>query len=118
MLIGGVNGLRLTLHFYLTVSDPVRLIADLLDLTEGMADYNDGIAVNEDYPYMYLMRGTLYMEDGDKEKANLDFEQVVAKDTVVYEGTCRHYALHFLGRSEEALDWMWWSCIHTLRFAQ
>jgi clan AA aspartic protease (TIGR02281 family) len=71
-----------------------------------MSDYNDGIAVNEDYPYMYLMRGTLYMEDGDKEKANLDFEQVVAKDTVVYEGTCRHYALHFLGRSEEALDWM------------
>lgn len=76
------------------------------DRAGAMADYNDGIAVNEDYPYMYLMRGTLYMEDGDKEKANLDFEQVVAKDTVVSEGTCLHYALHFLGRSEEALDWM------------
>ena len=46
-------------------------------------DYDEGIAVDEDYPYIFLMRGTLYLEDGDVEKANLDFERVVAKDTVV-----------------------------------
>ena len=69
-------------------------------------DYNEGIAVDEDYPYIFLMRGTLFLEDGDIETANLDFERVVAKDTVVKSGSCRHYALNFLGRPEEALEWM------------
>lgn len=69
-------------------------------------DYNEGIAVDENYPYIFLMRGTLFLEDGDVEKANLDFERVVAKDTTVESGSCRHYALNFLGRTEEALEWM------------
>lgn len=69
-------------------------------------DYDEGIAVDEDYPYIFLMRGTLYMEDGDMEKANQDFERVVAKDTTLESGSCRHYALNFLGRTEEALEWM------------
>lgn len=69
-------------------------------------DYDEGIAVDEDYPYIFLMRGTLYLEDGDVEKANLDFERVVAKDTVVESGSCRHYALNFLGKADEALQWM------------
>lgn len=69
-------------------------------------DYDEGIAVDEDYPYIFLMRGALYMEDGDMEKANQDFERVVAKDTTVESGSCRHYALHFLGRTQEALEWM------------
>ena len=69
-------------------------------------DYNEGIAVDEDYPYIFLMRGTLFLEDGDVEKANLDFERVVAKDTTLESGSCRHYALNFLGRTEEALEWM------------
>lgn len=69
-------------------------------------DYDEGIAVDEDYPYIFLMRGTLYLEDGDVEKANLDFERVVAKDTVVESGSCRHYALNFQGKADEALQWM------------
>lgn len=69
-------------------------------------DYDEGIAVDEDYPYIFLMRGTLYLEDGDAEKANQDFERVVAKDTTLESGSCRHYALNFLGRTEEALEWM------------
>jgi clan AA aspartic protease (TIGR02281 family) len=31
---------------------------------------------------------------------------VVAKDTTLESGSCRHYALNFLGRTEEALEWM------------
>jgi clan AA aspartic protease (TIGR02281 family) len=72
----------------------------------ALEDYNEGIAVDEEYPYIYLMRGTLYMEDGNTEKANQDFKKVIEKDTVVISGTCRHYALHFLGRSAEAIEWM------------
>ncbi len=75
--------------------------------TEGaMADYDEGIAVDDSYPYIYLMRGTLHMDNGDIEKANADFEIVVATDTTVSRGSCRHYALNFLGRTEEAEEWM------------
>lgn len=76
------------------------------DLEGAMEDYNDGIAVDEDYPYIYLMRGNLYQQSGELEKAKLDFEAVVAKDTTVKSGSCRHYALHHLGRSDEAVEWM------------
>ena len=71
-----------------------------------MDDYNEGIAVDEHYPYIYLMRGSLHLDNGDVEKANADFEMVVAKDTTVTSGSCRHYALNFLGKPEEAEEWM------------
>lgn len=76
------------------------------DREGAMKDYDDGISVDEDYPYIYLMRGTLYLEDGQKEKAMADFEKVVAKDTTLEDGSCRHYALNFLGREYEAMEWM------------
>ena len=71
-----------------------------------MKDYDDGIAVDENYPYIYLMRGSLYLKKGNTELAEKDFQQVVAKDTTVKDGSCRHYALNFLGRADEALEWM------------
>lgn len=76
------------------------------DLSGAMEDYNEGIAVDDNYPYIYLMRGSLYLKNGDSEKAMADFEAVVAKDTVVRDGSCRHYALNFLGKTEEAVEWM------------
>ena len=72
----------------------------------AMEDYDEGIAVDENYPYIYLMRGTLHLNNGDTEKANADFEAVVAKDTTANNGSCRHYALNFLGKAEEAEEWM------------
>ena len=76
------------------------------DLSGAMEDYNEGIAVDDNYPYIYLMRGSLYLKNGDSEKAMADFETVVAKDTTVRDGSCRHYALNFLGKAEEAVEWM------------
>ena len=76
------------------------------NLNGAMEDYNDGIAVDEDYPYIFLMRGNLYLQNGDEEKAKADFQTVVAKDTVVESGSCRHYALAMLGKPEEATEWM------------
>ena len=76
------------------------------DLTGAMEDYNDGIDVDESFPYIYLMRGTLHLKNGDSQKAMADFETVIAKDTTLRRGSCRHYALHFLGKSEEAEQWM------------
>ena len=72
----------------------------------AMEDYEEGIAIDEDYPYIYLMRGEMHQKLGMEELAKLDFETVLQKDTVVKDGSCRQYALHFLGRDTEALEWM------------
>ena len=76
------------------------------DKEKAMDDYNLGIEIDEDYPYLYLMRGTLLLEKGNVKEANADFEAILAKDTVATDGSCRQYALHFLGRDGEAREWM------------
>ena len=76
------------------------------DRKKAMEDYNTGIEISEDYPYLYLMRGELFLQEGNKAAADADFEQVVQRDTVVRDGSCRQYALHFLGRDKEAEEWM------------
>lgn len=74
--------------------------------TKAMDDYNMGLEMTEDYPYLYLMRGELLLQDGNKTEANADFEAVLQKDTVATDGSCRMYALHFLGQDDEAVEWM------------
>lgn len=76
------------------------------DKEKAKEDYNLGIDNSQDYPYLYLMRGELYLDAGDKEAADKDFETVLQKDTLVDNGSCRHYALHFLGKDKEAEEWM------------
>ena len=73
---------------------------------KAMKNYDTGIDIDKGYPYIYLMRGEQYLKQGDKEKANADFEEVIKKDTVVDTSSCRMYALHFLGRDDEAIEWM------------
>lgn len=72
----------------------------------AMADYNQGIEVDDTYAYIYLMRGEQYLKMGETELAKADFERVLELDTEVTDGSCRHYALHFLGRKDEAIEWM------------
>ena len=72
----------------------------------AMKDYNAGIDVDKTYPYIFLMRGELYLKRGEKAKADADFEEVIRQDTVAKSGSWRQYALHFLGRDDEALEWM------------
>ena len=76
------------------------------DDVNAMENYNAGIDVDQTHPYIYLMRGELYHKQGMTELANADFEEVLKKDTVAESGSCRQYALHFLDRNEEAMDWM------------
>lgn len=73
---------------------------------KAMEDYNLGIELDEDYPYIYLMRGELLLKDGRKAEADADFNVVIQKDTVADGGSCRMYALHFLGKDVEAVEWM------------
>ena len=76
------------------------------DRKKAMDDYNLGLEMTEDYPYLYLMRGELLLLEGNKAEAEADFEQVIQKDTTAENGSCRQYALHFLGRDQEAEEWM------------
>lgn len=76
------------------------------DDQKALADYNLGIDVDEDYPYIFLMRGEMYRKLGNEEKARKDFETVLAKDTIPVDGSARMYALAFLGRDDEAVQWM------------
>lgn len=72
----------------------------------AMECYEQGIDVDKEYPYIYLMRGQIFSKRGETANANADFEKVLQMDTTVVDGSCRQYALHFLGRDQEAEEWM------------
>lgn len=73
---------------------------------EAMKNYNEGLEIDKTYPYLFLMRGELRLKLGNQDGAKEDFEMVVKLDTSVTDGSCRHYALHFLGKDDEAKEWM------------
>lgn len=72
----------------------------------ALEDYNLGIDIDPDYPYIFLERGLVLKKMGRIDEARVDFETAVAKDTVATDGSSTHYALHELGRDDEALAWM------------
>lgn len=72
----------------------------------AMEDYDYGIAVDDSYAYIFLMRGEMNMKWGNDSLAKKDFEMVLQLDTVATSGSCREYALHFLGRDADAIEWM------------
>ena len=76
------------------------------DYDRALENYNAGIDIDDDYAYIYLMRGSLYQLRNEKLLANADFEKILELDTVAKDGSCRQYALHFLGKDEEAMVWM------------
>lgn len=73
---------------------------------EAMKNYNEGLEIDKTYPYLFLMRGELRLKQGNQDGAKEDFEMVVKLDTSVTDGSCRHYALHSLGKDDEAKEWM------------
>ena len=76
------------------------------DKAKALDDYNVGIDIDDEYPYLLLMRGTILLESGSRAEADADFEKILQLDTVAQSGSCRQYALHFLGKNQEATDWM------------
>lgn len=76
------------------------------DKKKALEDYNLGIDINDEYAYLYLMRGTLLLEQGNKVEAEEDFMKILQLDTLAEDGSCRMYALHYLGRDKEAAEWM------------
>lgn len=76
------------------------------DDEKAMECYGQGIDLDKGYAYIYLMRGQIHLKRGETAEAAEDFETVLQMDTTVVDGSCRQYALHFLGRDDEADEWM------------
>lgn len=76
------------------------------DLDKAMEDYNLGIDIDGEYAYIRMQRGELFLLKGEKDKADEDFGKVLQIDTVASDVSCRMYALYFLGRDDEAVEWM------------
>ena len=76
------------------------------DDEKAMECYGQGIDLDKGYAYIYLMRGQIHLKKGETAEAAEDFETVLQMDTTVVDGSCRQYALHFLGRDDEADEWM------------
>lgn len=76
------------------------------DDEKAMECYGQGIDLDKGYAYIYLMHGQIHLKRGETAEAAEDFETVLQMDTTVVDGSCRQYALHFLGRDDEADEWM------------
>lgn len=76
------------------------------DNDHALECYNEGIDIDKSYSYIYLHRGEQYLLRGENDLARQDFETILQIDTLVGGNTCRHYALAFLGHSDEAQQWM------------
>lgn len=76
------------------------------DTDKALDFYNRGIDVDKNYPYLFISRGDLLRKSGRSEEAVSDYERVLELDNETVDGSCRHYALHGLGREEEAIEWI------------
>lgn len=72
----------------------------------ALEDYNAGIEIEPDYLYTYLNRGKLYLDMGNTELANKDFNHVANTESKDYIGNCKQYALFYLGRETDAIEYM------------
>ncbi len=79
----------------------------LNDVDGALKDYSEAISIRSDYYYTYLARGRFYKEKiKDEKKAKEDLLMVLKLDTAVdYSGNCRGYALFYLDRNKEAIEW-------------
>lgn len=76
---------------------------------DAIEDFNKGLLLDENENTCLILRGKLLItEVHDTLLANRDFEHILQFDTVINNSvyTCRHYALMYLGRNDEAIEWM------------
>lgn len=78
----------------------------LKDYDGALEDYNKGLLLDETDLYLRINRGRLLLlQKQDSIRANIDFEYVLARDTIP-QNSIRHYALLYSGKASEAAEWM------------
>lgn len=68
--------------------------------------FDTSIDLTEGDQYDFIKRGKMRQKTGDSKGAEEDFRTVLQIDTTADGHSNRMYALHFLGRDEEATEWM------------
>ena len=76
------------------------------DIEKAIADFLEYDKIAPNFSVIYKELGMLFHIKGDDETANKYFESVLKLDKVPNAGSVRQYALHFLGRDDEAIKWM------------
>lgn len=75
------------------------------DFGGALDDYNKGLLLDEDNLALRMMRGRLFLlQKQDTIRANADFNKVIELDTLP-ENSCRQYALMYMGKYDEAIEW-------------
>lgn len=78
-----------------------------MDKNSAIEDYDKAIQLSPDMVYTYLSRARLTIELFGKDAGKKDLYTILEKETTVASsGNCRQYALLYLGKNEEALQWM------------
>ena len=60
----------------------------------------------EDEPAIRIQACYIQIEQGNKDAALESLERIIEIDTVANDNSVRHYALHHLGRTDEAIEWI------------
>ena len=77
----------------------------LNDLESSLNDYNKAIELEPNWAYYYVNRGRVKQKIFGLDVALSDFEKAIKLDEVILEkSNCKHYALFFIGRQQEAID--------------
>ncbi len=77
----------------------------LKDFEGALEDYNKGLLLEDNNTYLLMMRGRLLLlQKQDTIRANMDFNKILETDTTL-ENSCRSYALMYMGRYDEAIEW-------------
>lgn len=75
------------------------------DQHKALEQYNLGISKAPGEPLLHLRRGMIFLSQGKTDLAGKEFETVTKMDAAATEDNCRQFALHFLGKDKEALEW-------------
>ena len=76
------------------------------DAAGAIDDYSMAIVLEPKYAYSYCGRGRFYLERGETDLAMSDFKKVIELDTIPSGGSCAHYAYHFIGQDEKAIEFL------------
>lgn len=71
-----------------------------------LEDAEMAIAIDPDVPVLYNLRGRAEWALGDTAKARQSFERGLALDTVPNTESIAHYALFYIGKTDEARQWI------------
>lgn len=76
------------------------------DYMKAIDEYTISIAEDSNYIYSYYLRASVYEKTGMNDLAKADYDIIIANDTIAKIDSYRHYALHYYGKDDEAIEWL------------